>query len=456
MIKKCLSSTASKATVVLIACLLFNPNLFSDRPKYQVLRYNENWSKLAEKEKTDSFDSLKYIELDSGGNTWLSIGGQLRERVEAWSGFAFGDDNDDVFDLHRIFLHGDLHVGPNVRVFAEFINALSTDRDLPGGHRGLDVDSADLLNAFVDFNLPMDNGSLTLRIGRQEFLFGKQRLISPLPWSNTMRRWDAISGILVTGNWKVHAFASKFVPVDKYGFNEADDSNKLFGVYGTFNKSLDVYYLGRDLDAKDSKRHTLGLRFFGKTKSTPFDYDMEFAYQFGDVGASDIKAFMIGSQFGYTLKESQWKPRLWLGFDYGSGDGDPNDAEVETFDQLFPLGHAYLGYIDIVGRQNIVDFSQGVDFKPTKKIGLKLANHFLWRAENSDAFYNAGGGVVRSGTAGNDKAIGSEFDLTATYSLNSHTSFLFGFSHFFAGDFIEESGASSDTNFFYSQVLFRF
>ncbi len=454
MISKNFSSAAATATAALIACLLLTLHTFADRPKFQVLRFNEDWSKLAEPEKTDSFDSLKYIELDAEGNNWLSIGGQLRERVEAWSGFAFRD-NDEVFNLHRIFLHGDLHLGPNMRVFGEFINALSTNRDLPGGRRGLDVDSADLLNAFIDFNLPLNDANLTLRIGRQEFLFGKQRLISPLPWANTMRRWDAINGILTTKNWKIQAFASKFVPVDKYDFNENDDNNVLFGVYGTFRKSLDIYYLGRDRDSIDSIRHTIGARYFGKT-SAGFDYDVEAAYQFGEVGSADVNAIMVGSQFGYGWTDNQWKPRLWLGFDYGSGDSDPGDGEVETFDQLFPLGHAYLGYIDIVGRQNIIDFSQGIDLKPAKKIGFKIANHFFWRAESADAFYNAGGGVVRPGGAGNENSIGSEIDFTATYSINAHTSLLLGYSHFFAGDFVEQSGAANDTDFFYTQLLFRF
>ena len=115
-----------------------------------------------------------------------------------------------------------------------------------------------------------------------------------------------------------------------------------------------------------------------------------------------------------------------------------------------------MGYIDIVGRQNIIDFSLGLDLKPAKKMGCKLAHHFFRRAEATDAFYNTGGGVVRAGTAGTDKEIGSEMDIKATYSINSHTSMLFGYSHFFTGDFIEQTGASKDTDFFYTQVLFRF
>ena len=38
----------------------------------------------------------------------------------------------------------------------------------------------------------------------------------------------------------------------------------------------------------------------------------------------------------------------------GSGDDEPG-GDVETFNQLFPLGHAYFGYIDLIGRQNALD-----------------------------------------------------------------------------------------------------
>ena len=49
--------------------------------------------------------------------------------------------------------------------------------------------------------------------------------------------------------------------------------------------------------------------------------------------------------------------------DIASGDDDPTDGDLETFNQLFPLGHAYFGYIDVIGRQNIIDVSPTVSTK---------------------------------------------------------------------------------------------
>jgi len=41
-----------------------------------------------------------------------------------------------------------------------------------------------------------------------------------------------------------------------------------------------------------------------------------------------------------------------------------SSAKVETFNQLFPLGHAYPGFMDFIRRQNTVSFSHGMAIHP--------------------------------------------------------------------------------------------
>lgn len=443
------------------------------RPPSRFLRFTEDWSVLRnvdDSQLTDPWDSLKYVPLNDDASIWASFGGHARLRLENWSDFAFGGpaDADDTFLLWRLALHADVHFGDNLRAFVEGKSALATDRDLPGGKRTLDVDSIALEQAFVDLVLPLsEDTSLTIRPGRQTFLFGKQRLVSPLPWANTLRRWDGVSGILEHEGWTVHGFWTQFVPVLKYEFNEAEEDIEFYGVYATGKiiddtVGLDLYYLGLERTTATfngttggEDRHTLGGRLFGKVADTSFDYDLEGVYQFGEVGAGDINAFMIGSELGYRLRDVWGSPRLHVGFDYASGD-ETAGGDVETFNQLFPLGHAYLGYIDIVGRQNIVDFSSGVSFTPIERATVGLTGHLFWRAEDTDALYNAGGGVVRAGGLGIDDEVGAELDLTIKYKFDSHLTGLFGYSHFFAGDFIEESGASDDIDFVYAQLQYTF
>ena len=55
------------------------------RPTYQFLRYNEDWSALrgvSDSELTDFWDPIKYIPLSEDGETWLSTDGSIRLRYE--------------------------------------------------------------------------------------------------------------------------------------------------------------------------------------------------------------------------------------------------------------------------------------------------------------------------------------------------------------------------------------
>ncbi len=441
------------------------------RPPYNtVLRWKEDWSGLRGRDRNltgDAFDPLKFIPLNGDGSTYLSIGGWLRGRLEHFSNFNFNPALDDSYFLYHFLLHGDLHITNFVRVFVEGIDAHSTNRTLPGGVRTSDVNSFDLNQGFIDLNIPVADGTLTLRGGRQAFAFGKQRLVSPLPWGNASRHWDGFTGILDLRGWNATGFWTEFSPVDKYESDLPDGQTKFWGLYVTHGKpvdplGIDAYFLGLNRDdpatydgttgAED--RYTIGGRVFGAMKG--FDYEIESAYQFGQVGSGDVSAWIFTTEEGYTFKPVPLTPRFWLGFDFASGDDSPG-GNVQTFNQLFPLGHAYLGYIDVIGRQNILDLHPGASIKAVDdKLTLKAEGHFFWRAESADALYNAGGGVVRPGSPGTSKQVGSEVDFVANYKFNRHLDVEAGYCHFFAGDFIAQTGPDKDIDFFYVQTQFFF
>ncbi len=450
------------------------PAIEIKRPKFNFRRYKEDWSGLKdapESQLTDPWDSIKYVPLSDDGNIWASFGGQLRIRGENWSGFAFGApaDSSDTFVLLRGLVHSDIHFGEDVRAFVEIKSALSSNRDLPGGKRTLDVDSLALQQAFVDVNVPTgDDAKLTLRAGRQSFMFGKQRLVSPLPWANTLRAWDGVSAIVEVGDWNIHGFWTQYAPVRKYDANTSDAQTQFFGAYATgkipnTQLDVDVYFLG--LKKEDAvtfngttgpeDRYTVGGRTWGKIADTGFDYDIEGALQFGEVGSGDIGAFMVATEIGYTPADWSGSPRFKLGLDYASGD-DAAGGDVGTFSHLFPLGHAYFGYMDFVGRQNIIDISPGVTFKPMDNLTASATGHLFWRAETADALYHAGGGVVRAGALSSAEEIGSEVDFILKYTVNRNMTSVLGYSHFFAGDFIEESGSSDDMDWIFFQLQYTF
>jgi hypothetical protein len=431
------------------------------RPDYKFLRWAEDWSALANGPfaQSDPLDEIKYVPISDDGDVWVSFGGHVRARVEAWDDFGFGApaENNDVFGLGRALLHADVHFGEDVRLFVEGKTALATSRDLPGGKRPLDEDKLDLQQLFLDVAF----GDVTLRPGRQELLFGKQRLVSPLPWGNSLRTWDGVSAHAKTGDWKTTAFLTQYVPVDPDRFNDRNEDEEFHGVYTTAaglpgGLGLDIYWLYLDRDpaafngtAGIEKRHTVGARAFAKHGK--LDWDVEAAAQRGDVGPGDVEAAMVGSQFGYSLGN----PRVYVGFDYATGDDEPG-GDVETFNQLYPLGHAWLGQADVIGRQNIVDVNAGVTFAPAAgwKVGFEA---HAFRAENSaDAIYNAGGGIVRPGGSYSSKDIGYEGDVTVVKRVSRHLVLSCGYSRFFAGDAIEESGADEDIDFGFVAAEYTF
>jgi hypothetical protein len=445
------------------------------RPRYLDLRYDENWSVLAEGDDQaarDFFDPVKYIPLDESGSFWLSFGAQLRERVELWDDFNFGgppgEGHDDAFLLTRLLFHADLHLTPYLRIFAQGKSAFVLDRDLPGGARKSDVDQIDLQNGFLDLTLPkLGEASLVLRGGRQEMSFGAQRLVSPLDWANTRRSFDGASAILSWRGWQATGFWARPVQVNRYSLNEWTHNEFFYGLYATgmlcdTGIRSDLYWLGLNRgDASfngtsgHEKRQTLGARLFGPLPGTPLDFEVEGAYQLGRVGAGDVNAFMVASQLGWWLEELRTSPRFFAGFDWASGDESPG-GDVETFNQLFPLSHQYYGFIDAIARQNAVDAQTGVVLRPLPSTTATLTGHFFWRAENEDALYNASGAVTRAGSSGSPNWLGAEIDLLLRYQFDVHLALLGGYSHFFTGDFLRSTGRGRDIDFGYMILQYTF
>lgn len=398
----------------------------------------------------------------------LTFGGHARTRVEAWENFGFNTDNDDVFLLTRLLVNANYKISESTSAFVELKTVMATDRSLPGGRRSIDVDSIDIQNAYLKSEFGNSSTmSVTITAGRQPLKFGRQRLLSSLPWANNLRSFDGGRVTIEASGWAVDGFYTRVVANEKYEFNDWTSGSDVFGIYATTKLgandqgTIDVYYIGTDRDnatfngtTGHEQRHTFGTRINTPVAELPLIIDVEGAYQTGAVGSADVNAWFFAAEAVWKLSEEGWKPKLRLGFDFASGDDDPG-GDVETFNQLFPLGHAYFGFADTVGRQNIIDASIGVMLQPTERISLRADLHNLWRASNDDALYNAGGGVVRAGTAGGSE-VGQEIDLTANFNVTDQLKAQAGVSYLIAGDFIENSGSDDNITFGYVQLTFSF
>lgn len=185
--------------------------------------------------------------------------------------------------------------------------------------------------------------------------------------------------------------------------------------------------------------HTLGSRGWGT--QGPRDYEVEGAIQLGHHSGDEVFAWMIAVQDGYTFQDWPMSPRWGIGFDWSTGDHDPNDNQHNTCNQLFPLGHKYHGYLDLVGRQNILGPLVALRFKPCGPVTVALAYHHFFLDQNDDALYSAGGAPFRRDRTGNSgSAVGGELDVTLKWAIDRHQSLLVGYSHLWPGSFIDQTG----------------
>jgi hypothetical protein len=441
-------------------------------PKYLNLRYDEDFSYLDSEPGAyteDPFDPIKNIRLSD--DLRLSIGGEVRFRMESATNVAYdavrGQTQDNV-QLYRTYVHFDLKYRDTARVFLQLGSALIGDRERPT--RGIDENRFTLQQLFFDLRPFGDGTPLTLRVGRQDLQYGKQRFVSPLDWANTRRRFDAVKVFWTAADWQLDVFYAKPVVVRPEHPDRYNEEFDFYGAYFTYTgferHGVDVFFFGVDDtrnrrnpngNAGDVSRYTLGGRFWGKTGN--WDYETMLAGQWGTWAGDPIQAWAWTVDGGYTFAACSWKPRIGAAFDYATGDHNPrSNTSVGTFDQLFPLGHAYLGYLDLIGRQNINAFNLNLTAWPVpKKLKAQVAWHTFWLNAKEDFLYNAGGAPGRRDPLGHSgREVGQEFDLTLLWKIDRHSTMLVGYSHFWDNAFITHTGSSEDPDLFYLQYAFKF
>lgn len=381
-------------------------------------------------------EALKQIPIGSQGN--LDIGGQYRLRYHHehnMRGLGLtGRDDDFLLDRTRFYF--DYRMTKRVRLFSEFLDAGSSYENF--APRPIEVNRLDVQNLFADVVLADSSaGTLTVRGGRQELLFGSQRLLSPLDWANTRRTFEG--GRLT---WKGESNTTDWllvrpIAVNAREFDSPNQDQALYGIYNT-NTSLgigpvDTYYLGFEDDRTFARVHTVGTLLKGEADDVL--WDNEFGYQFGrNSDGSDLSAFSVTLGTGRKLGGSL-KPTFWLYYDWASGDDSANGG----WNQLFPLGHRYLGFMDLFGRRNIHDFNSLLTFSATERFTVLTWYHYFLLSNENQGPANVTGTSFNPGGSVGSRDLGHELDLLGTYKINPRSDLVLGYSHFFAGEYYETS-----------------
>jgi len=382
------------------------------------------------------------------------FGGDLRLRgvmMDNMWNFEYQDTlYDDSWEWYRMRtrLWMDSRLSDELRFYFRVANEYKWGLDRKANTLLIDPDFDSLIgnkeifidNAFVEWYQPFDIEQLTLKIGRQDLIYGEGFLILD-GQDNVGSMAIAFDG--AKASWalgdrtNLDLFAMKIQENEK---NFADDED-LYGAYLTDTSlfedhKVEAYVLHRNQNnvddyyaaitpagsamrgtVLDPKQHTtaLGARLSGAFFDGSLTYAAEGTYQFGEIDDAtgfffagtdsfgedsvDRKAFGGYAWGKYTFVDHDWKPYVKLGGVYTSGD-DPDSSDYEGFDSFYAEWPKYSeGMIyqlydpfsplkagtdpDLGAWANMMIAQAEVGCNPVEDMGLSLTYMHLWADEDN-------------------------------------------------------------------------
>ena len=413
---------------------------------------------------------------------------------------AVNDSTDDSWLLSRFRLGVALKPTAWLKVYGQLHDTREWDSDrvnIPGVNGTEGGDTFDLRQANVELGNAKEF-PLSVMLGRQALNYENFRLVADPNWGNFGRTFDGVKlRYQKKGVGFIDLWAARPVQIKEEVINDSDSADNFLGLFASLGllpfQTTDLYLLYRDkadnqpdLDPTNKpdprgtwtgpaqRTTTVGTRWISRKDALQgWDYTGEFAFQFGDLWTGDRttprlghRAFATALVTGYTFTDLAWKPRVGVEYDYASGDKNPDDGKSQSFQNLFASNHAHYGFMDIFDWRNLHDARFALSAQPVKTITATFDYHAFWLAETTDywARSNNGNSTLRTKTpAGVDvrriKAsnfAGQELDFTITWKPAREFNLLVGYSHFFPGAYLRDTGPADAADFGYmqAQVLF--
>jgi hypothetical protein len=420
----------------------------------------------------------------------VTVSGSLRTRVESWDWFGGNANNEYTYpaSILRLSFSESLKTFDwQLELAVPFLLGLPDNAIAPGAQgqlgfgaayfaaNGRSANSAMLFakQGFVRFNELGGVASQSLKLGRMEFIDGAEvtpedstlaalkrdriahRLIGNFGFSDVGRSFDGVRYSLDRSKLNFTLLAARptrgVFQVDGWGELNAnvfygaltgqlpsrDGSGewRIFGlgysdyrdgVVKTDNRPLAV----RTADTAHINIGTYGGHYLQTVRSSLGTVDLLFwgALQNGSWG-------LLTQRSGAFAAEAGWRPpvlkvlRPWLrgGFDYGSGDGNPNDGTHGTFFQILPTPRVYARF-PFFNMMNSRDAFGELVLRLAKALTIRTDVHSLALANRNDLWYS-GGGVFQPWTFGytgrpsnGHSSLATLFDGSADYNVSTHAS----------------------------------
>jgi Alginate export len=397
---------------------------------------------------------------DSGWTT--NFDGELRERYESARNPDFGltGPRQESYWLQRLRAAADIRHGNRFAAKLELVSGLVSQNDWQPPTQD---DPLDLLQGYIEAGMEAFDGELSLRAGRQEVSLGSSRLVSVRESPNVRRSFDGLRGSWRRRDIVIDAFLLQpVVPRDGIWDDRSSSSQRLWGLYSTVplqrEVGFDLYYLG--LQRRDAlfaqgrgqeKRHTVGSRLAGSLDHV--DFNVEAAWQWGEFGDASIRAWTFSMDVGYTWNVS-WQPRLGLKADAISGDRDPFDRSLGTFNPLFPK-LPYFSEANLVAPANLLDVQPSFALQWPARVRWEASWNMLWKYARADAFYSPPLIPVPDTPASRHNDIGRQISAGMEWTATNRLSLGATYVDYAPGGVVRDAGGSAG-NFFTAWLRFEF
>lgn len=451
-------SIMRKQLFILIAVIHIGTCFSQSLPSFKSLRYEEDYADFLIDSSSNWYRKTKHQAVLRTTSAYVSFGGDIRYQYFRFKNEDWGEapKDKDGYILTRYLAHVDFHVGRDFRAFVQLQSSLANGKETTPSP--VEENQLNLHQAFIDA-VPYRTASqvITARIGRQELLYGSQRLVSVREGPNNRQSFDAIKVMYEGVNWTSDFFFSYTVPAQGGIFGDGiTKSTQFWGSYAVINRvpivqNIDIYYFGiqkRQATFNDGKarelRHSFGSRIWNSKSN--FRYDMEGVYQFGQFGDKQIDAWTLSLNTGYRFTQLNFRPEIGLKTEVISGDGVLDDNRLQTFNPLFPRG-GYFGLASIIGPANLVDIHPSLSLIVTPKLALNVDYDVFWRYSSQDAIYAPNVAIIYSGEGVRAKFIGNQLSTDLVYRPTQFLYFRGEFTWFKAGSFLKAVGPGKDILF---------
>ena len=382
------------------------------------------------------------------------FGAELRARAQTRNGGGDDPTKQDAFTTTRLRFDATMRPTRHVRIFVEaqdsHVQGFASDRD----DRAL-KDPVDIRQGYLA--LGDDDGPLTLFVGRRELSFIDERIIGVRNWSNISPAWDGSELVLRRGKDSVNLLAVTQVDISD-GFDPPSRTRWVYGAVGVIGSGLGGHQIEpffftsrRPVDLASNLGgvlRTAGSRFSGLLAES-WDYQVILAGQGGRTQDQRQGAWMGVWALGKTLERRRLRPRLGVEWSYASGDSDPQDGRIGTFDTLFPGPHRIYGEQDIVSLRNLRALKTGVELHPRRTWQINVDFLDFRLASRHDGLYQTNFVARAQAPLGGASSahIGSEVDVVLRYAPAPKLEVSLGVSRFMAGRFVvrEVPGGGSQT-----------